>query len=222
MNPDEWAALLKRRRAEEAIIAQAFDLRQPTRAQVLAGDTRSYYAPPLAPEYAPIPGGRLEAWFLRLLDGPDAGSRVRLAREGDVTRRERDKGPYGTVYGVIVAPRTGDHWYCIDHLTDGLGARWRHERAVFAASFFADSACPDPVQPGWEVDRAERERRWRVAWDLNRGRLEGNALPTLVCDRCGHTARSQPASPCVKCWNGSGDSSSGYMGGPMGRTDRRQ
>jgi hypothetical protein len=184
MDAATWAAELARRRAEEAIIRTAFDLRHPTPEQCRRGETRSWYEPPL-PTVAPSPGGALERWFLALLDGELGGERVRVMREGDIaapqlTRRDRHGiAPYATCYGSIVAH--GTRWYLLDHVTDGGGPRWRSDRdLVVPASTFAASACPDPVEPpGFTVDRAERERRWRAGWDDNRRKAAGVASPTL-------------------------------------------
>jgi hypothetical protein len=159
-----WAAELARRRNEPALVQAAFDLRYPTREQLARGETASWYAPPLPSDRVPAPRGALERWFLDLLDGELGGERVRLLTEnGDRTRRERHAlAPYATCYGSIVAH--GVRWCLLDHVTDGNGPRWRREvrDAVIPALTFAASAYPDPF-PG-AVDRAERERRWRVLW----------------------------------------------------------
>lgn len=223
MNHDEWRAALAQRRAEEAIIRDAFVLRAPSGDEVRRGLTASYYAPPDPTAFPPIPGGKLEAWYLGLLDGPLAGTRVRLPREADpddhapqLSRRDRRRhAPYGTCYGSAVVP--GDVWYFVDHLTDGGGPRWRREHYVVPADAFALSEHPDPVEPaGWTCPRDERERRWRVAWEQARRTAEVRASlsPPLACDACGHVARAAPGSPCPKCrayYGSANDSAVGRM-----------
>lgn len=210
----EAAALLAQQQAEEAIIAEAFQMRSPTLRfrdppgiQYLGGK-HAYCVAPMPTELVPLMGGKLEAWFLALLDGPLAGTRVRLvhfsADSGDM--------PYGTCYGSIVVPDLGT-WYFVDHITDACGARWMRDRHIIPADNFKDSAHPDPIErPGWTCPREERERRWRGGWEVRR--LSDIRSTLKTCDRCWHTAELRAGSPCPKCvayWGSPNDSACGRM-----------